>query len=150
MEVHFKKERKKKQNKMIHQGATWRPLVLSSEVSTTQSDSRGSQSRVKRRNKRWRWGWSEEKGGIVAEVEGRVLGLALSMCAQSVIPDFATPWTVAHQAPLSMEFSRQEYWSGLLRPPPGDLPDPGNELLSPALGSLPWYHLESPFKHGSR
>ena len=38
---------------------------------------------------------------------------------------FVTPWTLAHQAPLSMEFSRQEYWSGLLNPPPGDLPGPG-------------------------
>ena len=38
---------------------------------------------------------------------------------------FATLWTVAHQAPLSMGFSRQEYWSGLPCPPPGDLPDPG-------------------------
>ena len=38
---------------------------------------------------------------------------------------FATPWTVAHQAPLSMEFSRQEYWSGLPFPSPRDLPDPG-------------------------
>ena len=38
---------------------------------------------------------------------------------------FAIPWTVAHQAPLSMGFSRQEYWSGLPCPPPGDLPDPG-------------------------
>ena len=38
----------------------------------------------------------------------------------------ATPWTVAHQAPLSTGFSRQEYWSGLPCPPPGDLPDPGN------------------------
>ena len=38
---------------------------------------------------------------------------------------FATPWTVAHHAPLSMGFSRQEYWSGLPCPPPGDLPDPG-------------------------
>ena len=37
---------------------------------------------------------------------------------------FATPWTVAHQAPLFMEFSRQEYWSGLPWPPPGDLPNP--------------------------
>ena len=36
-----------------------------------------------------------------------------------------TPWTVALQAPLSMEFSRQEYWNGLLCPPPGDLPDSG-------------------------
>ena len=46
---------------------------------------------------------------------------------------FATPWTVACQAPLSMEFSRQEYWSGLPFPPPGDLPDLGIELVSPAL-----------------
>ena len=37
----------------------------------------------------------------------------------------ATPWTIAHQAPPSMEFSRQEYWSGLPFPSPGDLPDPG-------------------------
>ena len=46
---------------------------------------------------------------------------------------FATPWTVAHQAPPSMGFSRQEYWSGLPFPPPVDLPDPGIELRSPAL-----------------
>ena len=49
---------------------------------------------------------------------------------------FATLWTVAHQAPLSMEFSRQEYWSGLPCSPPGDLPNPGIEpmsLMSPAL-----------------
>ena len=45
----------------------------------------------------------------------------------------ATPWTVACQAPLSMGFSRQEYWSGLLFPSPGNLPDPGIELRSPAL-----------------
>ena len=46
---------------------------------------------------------------------------------------FATPWTVAHQAPLSMGFPRQEYWSGLPFPSPGDLPDPGIEPRSPAL-----------------
>ena len=45
---------------------------------------------------------------------------------------FATPWTVAYQAPLSMAFSRQEYWSGLPFPSPGDLPDPGIEPWSPA------------------
>ena len=39
-------------------------------------------------------------------------------------PIFATPWTVAHQAPLSMRFSRQEYWNGLPFPPPEDLPNP--------------------------
>ena len=46
---------------------------------------------------------------------------------------FATPWTVAHQAPLSMEFSRREYWSGWPFPSPGDLPDPGIENRSPEL-----------------
>ena len=46
---------------------------------------------------------------------------------------FATLWTVTCQAPLSMEFSRQEYWSGLPCPPPGDLPDPEIEPVSPAL-----------------
>ena len=46
---------------------------------------------------------------------------------------FATPWTVAYQAPPSVGFSRQEYWSGLLFPSPGDLPNPGKEPGSPAL-----------------
>ena len=46
---------------------------------------------------------------------------------------FATPWTVAHQARPSVEFSRQEYWSGLLFPSPGDFPDPGIKPGSPAL-----------------
>ena len=45
---------------------------------------------------------------------------------------FATPWTVAYQAPPSMGFSRQEYWSGLPFLSPGDLPDTGIELRSPA------------------
>jgi len=46
---------------------------------------------------------------------------------------FATPWTVAHQAPLPMGFSRQEYWSGLPCHPPGNLPDPGIKPKSLAL-----------------
>ena len=46
---------------------------------------------------------------------------------------FVTPWTVAYQAPQSMEFSRQEYWSGLPFPSPGDLPDPGIEPGPPTL-----------------
>ena len=46
---------------------------------------------------------------------------------------FATPWAVAYQGPPSMGFSRQEYWSGLSFPSPGDLPDPGMEPRSPAL-----------------
>ena len=50
-----------------------------------------------------------------------------------------TPWTAAHQAPLFMRFSRQEYWSGLPFPSPGDLPIPGIKLGSPTLqaDSLP-------------
>ena len=46
---------------------------------------------------------------------------------------YATPWTAAYQAPPSMRFSRQEYWSGLPFPSPGNLPNPGNEPRSPAL-----------------
>ena len=52
-------------------------------------------------------------------------------CSVSRVQIFATPWTVAHQAPLSMGFSRQEYWSGLPCSPPGNLPDPGIEPVSP-------------------
>ena len=48
-------------------------------------------------------------------------------------PTLATPWTIVHQAPPSMGFSRQEYWSGLPFPSPGDLPNPGIEPRSPAL-----------------
>ena len=61
-------------------------------------------------------------------------GLVAKLCLTLV-----TPWTVAHQAPLSMGFSRQEYWSGFLFPFPGDLPNPGIEPKSPALqaDSLP-------------
>ena len=57
----------------------------------------------------------------------------------SVVSDSATPWTVAHQAPPSMEYSMQECWSGLPFPSPADLPDPGIEPMSPPLqaGSLP-------------
>ena len=69
----------------------------------------------------------------------------------SRIPLFATPWTIAHQASLSIGFSRQECWSRLPCPPPGDLPDPGTEpttLKSPALAgklfttSTTWEALE--------
>ena len=55
---------------------------------------------------------------------------------------FAAPWTVTCQAPVSMGFFRQQYWSGLPFPPPGDLPDPETEPVSPALqaDSLPLSH----------
>ena len=55
-------------------------------------------------------------------------GLVAKSC-----PTLATPWTVAHQAPLSMGFSRKEYWSGLSFSSPGDLPNPGFKPGSPAL-----------------
>ena len=63
-----------------------------------------------------------------------------------------TPWTVAHQAPLSMGFSRQKYWSGLPCSPPGFLPYPGIEPMSPIapavqVDSLPLSHQGSPSKH---
>ena len=55
----------------------------------------------------------------------------MGVCLVSRVQLFATLWTVAHQAPLSLGFSRQEYWSGLPFPPPGDVPDPGTEPASP-------------------
>ena len=67
----------------------------------------------------------------------------------SRVGPFATPWTVAYQAPPSMEFSRQEYWSGLLFPSPGDLPDPGIKAKFPELqaDTLPSEPLGKPIKH---
>ena len=62
-------------------------------------------------------------------------------CGHAKLPQscltLCNPWTIARQAPLPMGFSRQEYWSGLPCPPPGDLPNPGikpRSLMSPALG----------------
>ena len=56
--------------------------------------------------------------------------------ALSQVQLFETPWTVAHQVLLPMEFSRQAYWSGLPFPTPGDLPDPGIEPTSPVSSAL--------------
>ena len=58
------------------------------------------------------------------------------MLSHSAVSDSETPWIVAHQAPLSMGFSRQEYWSGLPFPPPRDLPNPGIKFRSPALQAV--------------
>ena len=68
--------------------------------------------------------------------------MCVCVLSRSVVADSLRPhglWTTARQAPLSMEFSRQGYWTGLLFPPPGDLPDPGIEPGPPALqvDSLP-------------
>ena len=71
--------------------------------------------------------------------------------SQSHFQLFETPWTIAHPAPLSMGLSRQEHWSGLPFPLPGDLADPGMELASPEVpaltgGSLPLSYVGS-LKH---
>ena len=65
-----------------------------------------------------------------------LMALKVNVKSLSRVQLFVTPWTVAYQAPLSMEFSRQQYWSGLPFPSPVDLPDPGIELVSPALTSV--------------
>ena len=61
-----------------------------------------------------------------------ILTIKILVVVLSYVQLFVNPWTVAHQAPLSVEFSRQEYWSGLPFPPPGDPPDPGIKPESPA------------------
>ena len=80
--------------------------------------------------------------------------LSLTRCyykSSGVSDFFFTPGTLARQAPLSMGFFRQEYWSGLPCPPPGDLPSPGIEPVSPVVttlqaNSLPLKHQGSPIK----
>ena len=71
------------------------------------------------------------------------MGLVAGGLVAQSRPTLVIPWTVAHQAPLSMGFSSQGYWSGLPFPSPGDLPKPGIEPESPALrvDSLPVSHL---------
>ena len=86
-------------------------------------------------------------GVCVGKVRKRKFSAALLLFSHSVVSDsFVTPWTVARQVPLSMGFSRQEDWSGLPFPSPGDLPSPGIEPVSPTLqtDSLPLRHLGSP------
>ena len=67
---------------------------------------------------------------------------SMTVCVQflSHVRLFVTPWTAAHQAPLSMGFSRQEYWSGLPFAPPGDLPISGIKLMSPVFERRILYH----------
>ena len=93
----------------------------------------------------WRIPWTEEPGELQSMGSQRVRHEApspspiyllvspnLCACAQS-LQSCLTPWTIAHQASLSMGFLRHEYWSGLPCLPPGDLPNPGIKLASPAL-----------------
>ena len=64
-----------------------------------------------------------------------------------LLSDSVTPWTVAHQAPLSIGFPRKEYWSGLSFPSQGDLPDPGIKPVFPAL-QADFFTVELPGKPG--
>ena len=77
-----------------------------------------------------------------------MLQLISTTASESRVRLFAIPWTVVCQAPLSMEFSREEYWSGLPSPSPGDLPDPGIKPRSLALqaDSVKMVMSESPGK----
>ena len=72
-----------------------------------------------------------------------------SLHSCSVVSDFVIPWTVVHQVPLPIGFSRQKYWIELPFPPAGDLSDPGVKTMSPALqvDSLLLSHQRSPFTH---
>ena len=101
----------------------------------------------KKQGKVWAeiWRGKQRMQGIVLKRIKHSFKDILTSCVQL----FGTPWTVVCQAPLFIGFSRQEYWSGLLLPPPGDFPNPGIEPKS--LASLHWqadflplYHLGSP------
>ena len=96
----------------------------------------------------------KKKENLLGEVKGLYSAFA---CVQflSQFRIFVTPWTVARQAPLSMGFSRQKHWSGLLCPPPRDLPDLGVKpmsVTSPALAGrffttgsfVPWLYFTAP------
>ena len=78
----------------------------------------------------WSNGWIH---GRLNKLTGNAISLWSEVKLLSCVWPFANPWTGAHQAPPSMEFSRQEYWSGLPFPFPGDLPDSGIEPRSPSL-----------------
>ena len=101
----------------------------------------GQEQRTRGRRKNWLM-WIEASGTYLIEwhtdkmmnkSEDKLTQLWSEVKLLSHVRLFVTPWTVAHQAPLSMGFSRGEYWSGLPFPSPGDLPDPGIEPGSPAL-----------------
>ena len=79
-------------------------------------------------------GKGQGEGGTNGESNMETYTLLLSHFSRVRL--LATPWTAAYQAPPSMGFSRQEHWSGLPFPSPGDLPDPGTEPRSPALQAI--------------
>ena len=92
----------------------------------------------------WEIPWTEEPGRPQLQRVGHNLAtkqqqqicwmMKVKVKSLSRVPLFATPWTVAYQSPLSMGFFRQEYWSGLPFPSPGDLSSPGIEPGFPSIG----------------
>ena len=90
--------------------------------------------------------WAAVYGGVQSRTRLKWLSSSSIQCIVVVVYSlshvwlFVTPWTVAHQAPLSMGFSRQEYCSGLLFPSPGDLPDPRIEYVPPTWQADSFHH----------
>ena len=82
------------------------------------------------------WGWGGDCACIPLALSYPIYLLLGVFSRFSCVLLFVTPWTVACQAPLSMGFSQQEYWSGLPFPSPGDLPDPGIKPVSPLSSAL--------------
>ena len=74
--------------------------------------------------------------GDLSSINKKAYSLKMKVKSLSHVQLFATPWTVAYQAPPSMGFSRQEYWSGLPFPSPGNIPDPGVEPESLSSSAL--------------
>ena len=91
--------------------------------------------------------WYQLTDGRQHKQPGMLCEFGKCVCAQvaQVMSDSEIPWTTAHKATLSMGFSRQESWSGLPFPSPGDLPNPGIEPVSPALADG-FFTTESPGK----
>ena len=84
-------------------------------------------------------------GNIEVGRKRRQQGCIVSTYMLSHVRLFTTPWTVAHQDPLSMGFPRQEYWSGLPFPCPGNLPNPETQPVSPGLAGR-FFTIEPPGK----
>ena len=100
------------------------PTLLVGMKTGTATIEKSMEIPYKTKNRATIWPYNPTPGHIVSEWVSEVTQLCPTLC---------DPWTGAHQAPPSMEFSRQEYWSGLPFPSPGDLPDPGIEPGSLAL-----------------
>ena len=110
---------------------------------------RESEQKEEREKQKWAWGGKNSHRYLASEQSSGTHS-SNNMCAKSLgqVLLFMTLWTVAHQASLSMEFPRQEHWSGLPFLSPGDLPTPGIELaslVSPALASA-FFTTEPPGK----